>query len=84
MMDYIRNYKLSHAMLTAPTIYYEIVEEVWSSAFFYTKNKVLSFTVKNIPYFANNDVMIACFQLPENTHGEPIVPKKEIMELEYI
>lgn len=55
MMDFIRSCNLSHVMLEAPTIFYEIVEEVWSSTSFDTKNKVLSFTIKNLPYSVNND-----------------------------
>ncbi|MGI4673406.1 hypothetical protein ACR2XN_28485 [Klebsiella pneumoniae] len=66
MMEFIKHCKLSYAMLEAPTIYCEVVEEMWTSASFDSKNETLSFSIKNTEYIVNSDVMLACFKIPEN------------------
>ena len=66
MMNFIKSCKLSYAMLEAPTIYCEVVEEMWTSAQFDRTNGTLSFTIKGKEYVVNSDVVTACFRLPEN------------------
>lgn len=61
-------------MLEAPTIYCEIVVEMWSSAIFDSGNKVLKFDVKGVSYSFNNDAMFGCFNLPENNYLNGPVP----------
>ena len=43
MMDFIRSCKLSYAMLESPTIYCEVVEEVWTTAVFDQINMTIFF-----------------------------------------
>lgn len=72
MMVFIKKCKPSHDILEAPTIYYEVVEEMWTSAEFDSGNKVLSFSLKGNDYFINDDVMNACFKILEhNIIGDP-------------
>ena len=67
MMEYIKVSQLSHAMLSTPTIYHEVVEEVWTSAEFNSENETLTFSLKNEMHTVNSDVMKACFSIPEDT-----------------
>ena len=68
MMEFIKNCKLSYSMLEAPTLYCEVVEEIWTSATFDSKNETISFYLKNNEYVVNVDVMTACFEIPENNY----------------
>ena len=67
MMDFIKASQLSHAMLATPTIYHEVVEEIWTTVVFNSEDETISFSLKNNDYTINCDVMNACFKLPENT-----------------
>ena len=67
MMEFIKSSQLSHAMLSTPTIYHEVVEEMWTSAEFNSEDDTISFTLKNNVHVINCDVMNACFRIPENT-----------------
>ena len=67
MMNFIKSSQLSHAMLSTPTIYHEVVEEIWTMAEFNSEHETISFTLKNKTHTINCDVMNACFKIPENT-----------------
>ena len=45
MMDFIKNCKLSYAMLEAPMIYCEAVEEMWTTAEFNPTDMTVSFSL---------------------------------------
>ena len=65
-MDFIKGCKLSYAMLEAPTIYSEVVEEVWTTAVFNTTDLTLTFSLKGNTYCINADIVRSCFKLHEN------------------
>ena len=67
MMEFIKSSQLSHAMLATPTIYHEVVEEMWTSAEFNSEDETLTFSIKNKIHSVNSDVMKACFSIPEDT-----------------
>ncbi|KAL1815699.1 hypothetical protein ACET3Z_018273 [Daucus carota] len=67
MMEFINSIQLSHAMLATPTIYHEVVEEMWTSAEFNSEDETLTFSIKNKIHSVNSDVMKACFSIPEDT-----------------
>ncbi|KAL1811248.1 hypothetical protein ACET3Z_021313 [Daucus carota] len=67
MMEFIKSSQLSYAMLEAPTIYHEIVKEMWTSAEFNSEHETLTFSVNNEIHSVNADVMKACFKIPEDT-----------------
>ena len=46
MMDFIKECKLSYAMLETPIIYCEVVEEIWTSAEFNSTDLTLLFSLK--------------------------------------
>ena len=69
MMEFINNCKLKYAMLESPTIFCEVVEEIWTTAIFDSKDETISFYVKGNEYVVNCDIMTACFKLPENNCG---------------
>ena len=71
MMDFIKDCKLSYAMLEAPIIYCEVVEEIWTCAEFNNTDMTLSFTLKGKEYCINCDDVQSCFKLPENTSMSP-------------
>ncbi|KAL8154569.1 hypothetical protein AgCh_000079 [Apium graveolens] len=48
MMDFICNCKLSYAMLESPVIYYEVVEQIWTTAVYNSKDKTIAFSLKDI------------------------------------
>lgn len=43
MMEFMKKCKLAYSMLEAPTIYCEMVEEIWISAVFVSTNCTLTF-----------------------------------------
>ena len=67
MMEFIKASQLSYAMLSTPTIYHEVVEEMWTTAEFNSEDDTISFSLKNTVHIINCDVMNACFKIPENT-----------------
>ena len=71
MMDFIQGCKLSYAMLESPTIYCEVVEEVWTTAKFNSTDMTITFNLKGKRYCINSDDVQACFKLPENTTMNP-------------
>ncbi|KAK1394259.1 hypothetical protein POM88_013315 [Heracleum sosnowskyi] len=66
MMKFINGCKLSHAILVAPTIYCEVVEEVWTSSVFDSENITLTFNLKGKEHIINADIVTTCLRLPEN------------------
>ena len=54
-------------MLSTPTIYHEVVEEIWTTAEFNSEDETISFSLKSKIHTINSDVMNACFKIPENT-----------------
>ena len=55
MMDFIKNCKLSYAMLEAPTIFCEVVEEVWTTAVYNPNDVTITFNLKGNSYCLNAD-----------------------------
>ncbi|KAL8098661.1 hypothetical protein AgCh_031431 [Apium graveolens] len=47
MMDFVKNCKLNYAILESPTIYCEVVEEMWTTAVYNSTDKTISFTLKD-------------------------------------
>lgn len=64
LMEFIKDCKLSYAMLEAPTIYCEVMEEIRSVFMYDSGNNTLVF--KGNIHVINTDVLTACFKLPEN------------------
>ncbi|XP_074327700.1 uncharacterized protein LOC141665611 [Apium graveolens] len=71
MMEFISNCNLKYSMLKAPVIYCEVVEEIWNTAIFDSKDMTLTFTLQINNYFINSDVVQSCFELPENNTTAP-------------
>ena len=67
MMNFIKFSQFSHAMLSTPTIYHEVVEKIWTTAEFNGEDETISFSLKFKKHVVNCDVMKACFKIPENT-----------------
>ena len=66
MMNFIKASKLSHAMLSTPTIFNKVVEEIWTSAEFNSEDETISLSLKNNTHVINSDFMKVCFNIPEN------------------
>ena len=66
MMDFIKGCKLKYAMLEAPTLYCEVVEEFWTTAVFNSTDETITFNLKGNTYCINADDVQACLKLPEN------------------
>ena len=67
MMDYIKECKCSYAMLHAPTIYCEIVEQMWTSARYNSDSKTLTVRINNEDYVINGEVVRAALNLPRDS-----------------
>ena len=59
MMDFIKECKCSNAMLHAPTIFCEIVEEMCTSARYNPDSKTLSVMINNVNYVIDGEVVRA-------------------------
>ena len=46
MMEFIKASQLSHAMLSTPTVYHEVVEDIWTTAEFNSDDDTISFSLK--------------------------------------
>lgn len=57
---------LSFVMLEAPRIYYEIVEEVWTSA----RYSEIDNSIKNESYIVNAEILNECLHIPINNCGK--------------
>ncbi|KAL8097891.1 hypothetical protein AgCh_030852 [Apium graveolens] len=75
MTDFIKNCKLSYAMLEAPTIYCEVIEEIWTTAEFNSTDMTIAFSLKGKDYCINCDDLQSCFKLPENNAMTPHTDK---------
>ncbi|KAL8094885.1 hypothetical protein AgCh_036413 [Apium graveolens] len=71
MMDFVKNCKLSYAMLESPTIFCEVVEEMWTTATYNSTDKTITLTIKGKEFCINSDVIKACFKIPDNTVTSP-------------
>ena len=72
MMDFIKECKCSYAMLHAPTIFCEVVEEIWTSARYNPDSKILSVSINNVNYDITGEIVRAALNLPRNsTDREP-------------
>ena len=67
MMNFIKKCKCSYAMLHAPTIYCEIVEQMWTSARYNPDSKTLSVMINNVNYDINGEVVRAALNLPRDS-----------------
>ncbi|KAL8148832.1 hypothetical protein AgCh_005997 [Apium graveolens] len=47
MMDLVKGCKLNYAMLESPTIYCEVVEEIWTTTVYNSTDKTITFTLKD-------------------------------------
>lgn len=53
-------------MLEAPTINYEIVEEIWTMATYSETDKILSFSLKVTKYVVSCEALTKCLHLSVN------------------
>ena len=67
MMDFIKECKCSYAMFHAPTIYCEIVEQMWTSARYNLESKTLSVVINNVSYDITGETVRAALNLPRNS-----------------
>ena len=66
MMNFIKSSRLSYAILEAPIIFHEVVEEIQTSAEFDSKNDTNSSSLKNDNYVKKSDVITSCFKIRNN------------------
>ena len=71
MMDFVQGCKLKYAMLESPTIYCEVVEEIWTTAVYNSTDKTITFTLKGKQFCINSDIIKACFRIPDNNITAP-------------
>ncbi|KAL8104410.1 hypothetical protein AgCh_028571 [Apium graveolens] len=71
MMDFVQGCKLNYAMLESPTIYCEVVEEIWTTAVYNSTDKTITFTIKGKEFYVNSDIIKACFRIPDNIVTTP-------------
>ena len=71
MMDFVKNCKLNYAMLESPTIYCEVVKEIWTTATYNSTDKTITFTIKGKEFYVNSNIVKACFKFPDNTVTTP-------------
>ena len=65
-MDFVKNYKLNYDMLESPTIYCEVVEEMWTTAVYNLTDKTITFTLKGKQSCINSDIVKTCFKISDN------------------
>ena len=76
-----------NAMTESQILLCEVIEEVWTTAAYNIKDKVITFNLKGNLYSINGDVLNSCLNLPTNTHTKsPTEPEIRIMlnEINYI
>ena len=71
MMDFVKNCKLNYAMLESPTIFYEVVEEMWTTTTYNSTDKKITLTIKGKEFCINSDVIKACFKILDNNVTSP-------------
>lgn len=67
MMDFITECKCSFAILHAPTIFCEIVEQMWTSARCNTYSKTLTVVINGNEYAVTGEVVRDALKLPVNS-----------------
>ena len=78
---------LSYAMIAAPILFCEVVEEVWSTAMYNLTDKIITFSLKGNLYSINGDVLSSCLNLPNNTHAQSPIEieiKTMLNEINYV
>ena len=74
-------------MTSAPILFCEVIEEVWSTVVYNTKDKVITFNLRGNLYLINGDVLNSCLTLPAYTHVKsPTETKIRVMlnEINYV
>ena len=67
LMNFIKNCKLSHAMLASPALYCEVIEAYWTSARYDAGSKTLTYTYNYVDFsITGKDIRVA-LKLPEDT-----------------
>lgn len=74
-MKFMKGCKLSYAMLKAPTIYCEVVKEIWTSAIYNSGNNSFFFTLKRYSYACDTAMLANCLHLPTNNCEKCHEPK---------
>ena len=64
VMDFIKECKFSYAMLHAPTIFCEIVEQMWTSARYDSGTKTLTVMINDVNYNINGETVRVALKLP--------------------
>ena len=67
MMDFIKECKFSYAMLHAPTIFCEIVEQMWTSARYDPTSKTLSVIINGVSFNIDGETVRVALNLPRNS-----------------
>ena len=57
LMRFLIQCNLLYAMTVALILFYEVIEEVWTTIVYNTKDKVISFNLKGNLYSINGDVL---------------------------
>lgn len=84
MMDFMKACPLSYAMCAAPVIYYEVVEEIWSTAVYDDDDVTLTFNLKGKECFVDAECLMACLRLPKNNVQSPHKDEDVVAMLETI
>ncbi|KAL1834206.1 hypothetical protein ACET3Z_003857 [Daucus carota] len=83
LMDFLKNSPISYALTASPTIYAEIVQDMWSTADCSTEGEI-KFTIKGKSYILTPALINEALQLPDSnfenfpTHDETISMLKAI------
>ena len=67
IMNFIKECKFSYAMLHAPTIFCEIVEQMWTSTRYDSGTKTLTVMINDVNYNINGETVRAALKLPRNS-----------------
>ncbi|KAK1368613.1 hypothetical protein POM88_034705 [Heracleum sosnowskyi] len=76
LMDFLKNSPISYALTASPTIYAEIVQEMWSTADCSNTRGEIKFTIKGNSYIITPSVINEALHFPESNfenvpaHGE--------------
>ena len=68
LIRFLGQCNMSYVMTTSLILFCEVIEEVWNTAVYNTKDKVITFNHKGNIYSINGDVLNSCLNLPTNTH----------------
>ena len=87
LMRFLGQCNLSYAMTATPILFCGVIEEVWTTVVYNTKDKVTTFNLKGNLYPINGDVLNSCLTLPANTHAKsPTETEIKVMlnEINYV